>query len=156
MSDSDKAFAIVVGVEKGYVVDQGGPTMYGVTEAVARANGYVGDMHDLPLGFAQNIFKIKYWDQVKGDQLPWPLSLFVADCAYNQGVFAATKIMQRALGTVADGHIGSVTLRLAAQSSLWHAQRFMAFRAKAYMTYRDFNTDGDGWLTRLFIVAMQS
>ena len=37
--------------EGGYVhhpADKGGATCFGVTEAVARANGYVGDMRFLP------------------------------------------------------------------------------------------------------------
>ncbi|MFX4223519.1 MAG: glycoside hydrolase family 108 protein [Thalassobaculum sp.] len=50
--------------EGGYVdhpSDRGGPTKYGVTEAVARANGYRGAMEDLPRDFAHGLFVDRYF-----------------------------------------------------------------------------------------------
>ncbi len=46
--------------EGGYVnnpADRGGVTKYGITEAVARANGFKGNMRDLPLDVAKAIYK---------------------------------------------------------------------------------------------------
>lgn len=46
--------------EGGYVnnpADRGGATKYGITEAVARANGFKGNMRDLPLDVAKAIYK---------------------------------------------------------------------------------------------------
>ncbi len=46
--------------EGGYVnnpADRGGATKYGITEAVARANGYKGNMKDLPLDVAKSIYR---------------------------------------------------------------------------------------------------
>ena len=46
--------------EGGYVnnpADRGGATKYGITEAVARANGFKGNMKDLPLEVAKAIYK---------------------------------------------------------------------------------------------------
>lgn len=46
--------------EGGYVndpTDRGGATKYGITEAVARANGFKGNMRDLPLDTAKAIYK---------------------------------------------------------------------------------------------------
>lgn len=46
--------------EGGYVnnpADRGGATKYGITEAVARANGFKGSMRDLPLDVAKAIYR---------------------------------------------------------------------------------------------------
>jgi len=46
--------------EGGYVntpADRGGATKYGITEAVALANGFKGSMRDLPLDVAKAIYK---------------------------------------------------------------------------------------------------
>ncbi|ENV93784.1 hypothetical protein F937_03185 [Acinetobacter calcoaceticus ANC 3680] len=46
--------------EGGYVnnpADRGGATKYGIIEAVARANGFKGNMKDFPLETAKAIYK---------------------------------------------------------------------------------------------------
>ncbi len=48
----DDIFNAILGKEGGYVNhpdDKGGPTNWGITQATARAHGYVGDMRDLTL-----------------------------------------------------------------------------------------------------------
>ena len=58
--------------EGGYVndpTDRGGATKYGITEAVARANGYKGHMKDLPLDTAKAIYKKQYWTSPRFDQV---------------------------------------------------------------------------------------
>lgn len=50
--------------EGGYVnhpADRGGPTGFGITEAVARANGYRGAMRALPRDEAAAIYRRLYW-----------------------------------------------------------------------------------------------
>lgn len=41
--------------------DSGGPTRWGITEKVARAYGYRGDMRDFPREGAVNIYMYLYW-----------------------------------------------------------------------------------------------
>lgn len=152
----DESFRLVVAREGGYsdhASDPGGKTRYGVTEAVARAHGYTGDMRALPLDTARAIYRADYWETCRCGDLPWPLALHVFDAAVNQGVGPAVKMLQRALDTVQDGKIGSQTLALAARSTPWHAARFLAFRAHRYVETRHFETFGTGWLTRLFEIA---
>ncbi len=52
------AFARLIAVEGGYVndsADSGGRTNWGITEAVARAYGYNGEMSELPRSLAAGI-----------------------------------------------------------------------------------------------------
>lgn len=43
--------------------DSGGPTRFGITEVVARANGYAGPMESMPIEVAVKIYRLKYWRQ---------------------------------------------------------------------------------------------
>ena len=49
--------------------DRGGATKYGITEAVARTNGYQGNMKDLPLNVAKAVYKKQYWTAPRSDQV---------------------------------------------------------------------------------------
>lgn len=148
--------AIILQLEGGYSDDKddrGGQTQYGITVAVARQHGYQGNMRDLPRAVAEAIYRASYWDACQCDRLPWPLALYVFDSAVNQGVNAATLMMQAALGVTEDGIIGSGTLSAADNSGDWHAAKYMALRAKRYA-----NTAGawkylTGWLIRTYLVA---
>jgi lysozyme family protein len=49
--------------------DRGGPTNFGITEAVARAHGYSGAMRNLPRCEAAAIYKRLYWLRPRFDQV---------------------------------------------------------------------------------------
>lgn len=112
----DTAFDILLKHEGGYSDhkdDPGGRTRFGITEAVAREVGYRGDMRELPLDLAKRIYKDRYWDTVKAEQLPPAVRYVVFDAAVNSGPGQAAKWLQRALGVVDDGVIGPKTLAAA-------------------------------------------
>lgn len=156
--DFSRALEIVLKLEGGYSDDprdSGGKTQYGITEKVARAFGYAGEMQKLPLEVAESIYRSGYWNNCKCDQLPYPLSLYVFDCAVNQGSDAAKKLLQAALGVKQDGLIGAVTLAAARKSGSETAALFMAGRALRYTGTRGFDVYGKGWLKRLFIVTRE-
>lgn len=109
----DQAFDKLIGHEGGYsnhAADPGGATMYGITVAVARANGYKGDMEMLTLEQAKAIYHAQYWLAIKADQLPDEVRFDVFDAAVNSGPAQAAKWLQRAVGAIADGVIGLQTL----------------------------------------------
>lgn len=59
----DSMIENTIGKEGGYVNhpdDRGGPTIWGITEAVARRNGYKGDMRTMPRSTAVSIYKSEY------------------------------------------------------------------------------------------------
>lgn len=117
----------IIDVEGGYVNDpndSGGETNFGITVQVARANGYTGDMRDMPREVAFDIYAAKYWDAVRADELV-ELSEIVADevvdTAVNMGAGRAIKFLQRALNVLntqgklypdltVDGAIGPATI----------------------------------------------
>jgi len=110
------AFDLLLKHEGGYsdhAADPGGKTRFGITEAVAREVGYRGDMRELPLDLAKRIYKDKYWDTVKAEQLPAGVRYTVFDAAVNSGPGQSVKWLQRALGVKDDGVIGPQTLAAA-------------------------------------------
>lgn len=109
----DEAFTILLGHEGRYSnnpADKGGPTMWGVTERVARANGYQGDMQQLTQAQAMAIYRTCYWTPLRADQLPAEVRYDVFDGAVNSGVAQSAKWLQRALGVTDDGVVGPRTL----------------------------------------------
>lgn len=112
----DAAFDLLLKHEGGFSdheSDTGGKTRYGVTEAVAREVGYRGDMRELPLDLAKRIYKDKYWDSIKAEQLPVAVRYSVFDAAVNSGPGQSVKWLQRALGVKDDGVIGPQTVAAA-------------------------------------------
>jgi len=112
----DAAFDLLLKHEGGYsdhAADPGGKTRFGITEAVAREVGYRGDMRELPLDLAKRIYKDRYWDAVKAEQLPSTVRYVVFDAAVNSGPGQSAKWLQRALGVADDGVIGPRTLTAA-------------------------------------------
>jgi lysozyme family protein len=123
----EKAFDKIVVVEGGYSDDpwdSGKKTMYGITEVVARANGYLGSMDKMPLSTARQIYRAQYWLLLNLDNVAF-LSELVAfelfDTGVNCGVCIAGKFLQRGLNVLnrneqdyqdvrADGIIGPMTM----------------------------------------------
>jgi len=89
--------------EGGYVndpIDRGGATKYGITEAVARANGHKGHMKDLPVDVAKDIYKKQYWTLPRFDQvniINSKVAEELLDTGVNCGVAFAKPLLQRAL-----------------------------------------------------------
>lgn len=127
----DKLIEEVIGREGGYVNhpnDRGGPTNWGVTQQVARAYGYKGDMKAMPVDTAAAIYKERYWTAPKLDQLAaiFPqLAHEMFDTGINMGPATVIKFVQRVLNVCnrgasdypdigADGQIGKMTLAAAA------------------------------------------
>ncbi len=87
--------------EGGFVddpADRGGATNFGVTEKVARANGYTGDMRDMPKEFAAKFYE-KLWNEGGYGKLPPHQAEMKFDMAVNHGLKNAEKILARSDGT---------------------------------------------------------
>ena len=125
--DVDQLIDALVEREGGYVsnpADKGGPTCFGITEAVARTNGYAGPMRQLPREDAAAIYKRLYWLRPAFDQVARRSATIAAelfDTGVNMGPAVAATFLQRALTALnrnghdypdlmPDGKIGTGTL----------------------------------------------
>lgn len=119
MDRFEKIFDYLLKVEGGYSNDKhdkGGKTKYGITEEEAREFEYKGNMQDLTMDFAKNIYLKKYYlgnklDKVANDKV----ALSICDWAVNSGKngiknaqIAINQLTNANLDT--DGIIGSKTL----------------------------------------------
>lgn len=151
--DFDSAFTRLLGHEGGYSnhpADPGGKTRYGITEAVAREVGYRGDMRELPLDLAKRIYKDRYWDAVRAEELPEAIRYAVFDAAVNSGVRQAALWLQRAVGVKDDGIIGPQTLaavRAADPERL--LRRMLAQRLRFMAGLPTWAAFGRGWARRI-------
>ena len=149
----ETAFDLLITHEGGYnnhPDDPGGATMYGVTEVVARAEGYTGPMRELTLDFAKQIAKAQYWDACRCDQVPDPLRYPLFDAAYNSGPSQAIKWLQQAVGVKADGVLGPVTLQsinMAAPQVL--RQQMVGARLRFLSGLANWPTFSKGWSRRI-------
>lgn len=99
----------VIGREGGYSnhpADRGGATRWGITEKVARANGYAGDMRVLPRETAAAIYRRLYWQKPGYDRVAARMPLVAAelfDTGVNMGTAVATNFLQRVLNALNRG-----------------------------------------------------
>jgi lysozyme family protein len=125
--DVDRLVGALIDREGGYVdhpADTGGPTCFGIAEAVARANGYRGPMRQLPRDDAAAIYRRLYWLRPRFDEIAKRSARLAAelfDTGANMGPAVAVTFLQRALTAlnrngkdyadlVPDGRIGPATL----------------------------------------------
>lgn len=122
-----EAWAWSLGVEGDFSndpADSGGATRWGVTEAVARRQGYTGPMSALPASTAERIAKAEYWDKLRLDAvhaLSAGLARELFDIGFNMGTGRAGEFLQRSLNALnrqqkdypdmkVDGAVGAVTV----------------------------------------------
>jgi lysozyme family protein len=101
--DVDELIEGLIDREGGYVshpADTGGPTCFGITEAVARAQGYAGEMRSLPRDEAAAIYRRLYWTRPGFDRIAARSAAVAAelfDTGVNMGAAVAATFLQRAL-----------------------------------------------------------
>ncbi len=99
----------VIGREGGYSnhpADRGGATRWGITEAVARAHGYRGDMRGFPREDAVAIYQRLYWVKPGFDRVAEHAPGVAAemfDTGVNMGPATATGFLKRALNALNRG-----------------------------------------------------
>lgn len=143
------------GAYSDHPLDPGGATNLGITQAVLQS--YRGqpvskdDVRTLARDEAAAIYAKNYWELAHCASLPSGIDFAVFDCAVNQGVGRAARLLQQAANVTPDGKIGPATLAAVnnapAQALLGE---FMARRMLCYgLLQKLFKTFGLGWSRRL-------
>lgn len=130
----DRAFALVIGQEGGYVrdaLDPGGETKFGISK---RAYPQV-DIAALTIEAARVIYRRDYWDTLNLDAHPWHKALCLFDCAVNMGRATAVEFYQ--------------------QPEPW-VVNFQAARILRYSQMRLFARYGRGWVRRAVRIAIEA
>lgn len=140
--------------------DPGGPTNRGITLAVYAAHmrkpltaetsaAMVTELRAIPPVVVADIYRRRYWDMLRGDELPPGLDMAVFDYGVNSGITQATRDLQRVLGVDADGHMGAITLAKAKDCD--RGVVVAALMGRRRLLLRNLGTFwrfGKGWLRR--------
>lgn len=153
----DRAFALTLRHEGGYVDhsrDPGGATNLGVT--IATLSHHLGrratkaEVRALTPAAVKPIYRERYWNVVRGDELPAGVDYALYDYAVNSGAKRAVIALQRVLEVADDGRLGPVTLdRLAKVNPLAVCTRLCAERLAFLRRLSTWPTFGKGWTRRV-------
>jgi len=155
----DKCLELMLKHEGGYVnhpQDPGGMTNLGVTRRVWEE--WLGrpvsekEMRNLTPTMVKPLYKRKYWDAVRADDLVSGVDYAVFDVAVNSGPGRAIKFLQSCVGVTADGGFGPRTLaavKVAEQDPKRLIEIYCAKRLEFLQALRTFPTFGRGWSRRV-------
>jgi lysozyme family protein len=150
--------------EGGFVqhpLDPGGATNLGITwRTLAAWRGRpvsAADVRKLGRDEAAAIYRARYWDAVRGDELPAGIDLAVFDIAVNSGPARAVRLLQRALAVDEDAILGPRTLAAARVADPGRLIADLTLLRLGFLsrlaTWRAF---GRGWRARVLAVERRA
>jgi lysozyme family protein len=108
------------------------------------------EMRELTPEKVKPIYKRKYWDACKCDQLPAGLDIQVFDFAVNSGPTRAIKELQQCLRVADDGILGAVTLKHISTFPLeLIIKEYAEARRDFLKNIKTFPKFGKGWISRV-------
>ncbi|MEN9589897.1 MAG: hypothetical protein RLZZ481_1683 [Pseudomonadota bacterium] len=157
LSNFPASLALILKSEGGFVNhprDPGGMTNLGVTRNVwkewVKHEVDEAEMRSLTPELVTPLYKQRYWDACKCDDLPRGVDYAVFDSAVNMGSSRAAKLLQTALGVTADGVIGRATIAAATAADPTELlEAFSLGKEAFYQSLPTFATFGKGWLNRV-------
>jgi lysozyme family protein len=107
-------------------------------------------MRNLTPAKVEPLYKKKYWDAVRADELPNGIAYLVFDFAVNAGVGRSIKTLQTAVGVASDGWFGPATMA-AVEALNPHEliERFSKAKEDFYRSLPTFEVFGKGWMNRV-------
>lgn len=160
----DKCFELMLQDEGGYVNDPrdpGGRTNLGVTqrawEAYLNRSVTETEMRRLTAEDVKTFYKTRYWDKIKGDELPVGVDYVVFDLAVNSGVHKASMTLQSLVGAFADGKIGPKTLDAVAKADVPKLIADVCNMRRDFLkSLSTFAVYGKGWFRRVASVETRA
>jgi len=158
-SNFEKCLEMLLVHEGGYVnhpQDPGGTTNLGVTQKTWEE--WVGhpvtdkEMRNLTPLMVAPLYKRKYWDASRCDDLVSGLDYCVFDISVNSGVGRATKLLQSCVGATPDGGFGSITAALVkkAESDPERLIELLSAKRMEFLeSLKAFPVFGKGWSRRV-------
>jgi lysozyme family protein len=114
-------------------------------------------MRKLTPADVEPLYKKKYWDVVRADELPSGIDYLVFDMGVNAGPGRSIKLLQTALGVPADGGFGPMTMAaVQAVDPNELIERFSQAKEDFYRSLTTFATFGKGWLNRVADVKVKA
>ena len=106
-------------------------------------------MKELTVDDVKPLYKKNYWDAVKADMLPSGCDVSVADLCVNAGPGRAAKLLQRVVGSKADGAIGKKTIaKVHDMEPKDILEKYYDARESFYRSLDDYKHYGKGWSRR--------
>lgn len=132
-------------------VDKG--TLRGTNKGIAAASYPTLDIEHLTDKQIAEIYDVKYWRPIRGDDLPIGIDLTTFDYGVNSGPSRSAKDLQRVLGVTADGAIGPQTLKAAIVADARSVVKAHCARRLGFVqSLAIWNTFGRGWAARIAAV----
>lgn len=157
-SNFQRSLELVLQHEGGFVnhpQDPGGATNKGVTQVVYddfRMGRKLPkrSVREITSEEVQEIYRLRYWNLIKGDDLPKGLDYCIFDFAVNSGTGRAAQFLQRAVDATPDGKIGPMTLAALEKHCVEYIiERVCNDRLAFLKGLRIFSTFGRGWTRRV-------
>ena len=159
-----RSFELMLQSEGGFVnnpSDPGGMTNLGVTKATWE--NWIGrqsdeaEMRGLTPDKVEPMYRKKYWDAVRGDEVKLGLDYLLFDFAVNAGAGRAIKTLQTAIGVPADGGFGPITMAsMKSYEPVKLIERFSQAKEDFYRSLNTFDVFGKGWLNRVAKVKAEA
>jgi lysozyme family protein len=154
------ALEAILRFEGGYVdhpADPGGATSMGITLATLSAwRGRAvtkSEVRTLTRAEAGAIYRARYWDAIRADELPPGLDIALFDCAVNSGPSRAIRLLQRALHLSQNGRMSASTVAATATMPTGPLIRAVCDERRAFLkALSTFPVFGRGWMARVAAV----
>jgi uncharacterized protein (TIGR02594 family) len=135
--------------------DPGGRTSRGILQREWDAwrgshPGLPADVWRAPQDQVEAIYRQKYWDALRCDDLPAGVDYAVFDYGVNSGIGRAAKVLQRLVATAADGEVGPDTIAATKLASAPQLIEAICDERLAFLQgLRTWPTFGKGWSRRV-------